>query len=296
MLEKNMKMDTKVLVRSRTAFGWAINPYNGCIHGCKYCYGMATTHKSYNEWIRVKLRNGLIEKLKEDIRKLKRAYQFENARDIFLGAITDCYQPPERKFEQTRQVIEVLIESELPFTILTKSNLVLKDIDLLKGYKWCRAGVTITSLDETFRKELEPFTIDYGKRIEVLNVLKSNGISTYLSCEPIMPVAESDPLPLLQKLRDVVDLFEFGMYISRGEFDYVSEQYLKHYKDDKFYYDVFSRVIQYCNDNKINYCISSHSKSFFKKYKLPFRAYPLLKPKPCRIQTTLAEFPIQTIC
>ena len=290
MLEKKIKVNTKVLVRSKTAFGWAINPYNGCSHGCRYCYGMGTTHKCYTEWIRVELRKGLIERLKEDIRKLKRAYQRENIRDIFLGAITDSYQPLERKYEQTKQVIEVLTENELPFSILTKNDLVLRDIDLLRSYKWCRVGVTITSLDENFRKEVEPFTVDYGKRIEVLAALKENGISTYLSCEPIMPVVESDPLPLLPKLRDVVNLFDFGIYTNHGEYDYVPMQYLKHYKDDKFYYDVFSRVIQYCNDNNINYCISSHSRSFFKKYKLPFKPYPLLKPKPLRTQMILADF------
>ena len=96
--------------------------------------------------------------------------------------------------KQTRQAIKVLIENELPFTIITKSDLVIRDIDLFKDYKWCRVGVTISSLDERFRRLLEPNTASYPQRIAVLETLKDYGVSNYLSCEPIMPVEESNPL------------------------------------------------------------------------------------------------------
>ena len=215
-------------------------------------------------------------------------------RDIFLGSITDSYQPIEEKYKQTKQVIEVLIENDLPFSILTKNDLVLRDIDLFKDYKWCRVGVTITSLDESFRKALEPYTVDYNRRIEVLCSLKENGISTYLSCEPIMPVVESNPLPIVEKLTGIVDLFDFGMFTHHGRYDYTPGQYFKHYRDEKFYYEVFSKVIQYCNNYSLDYCVASHSRSFFRKNKLPFKPYPLLKPTTWKMQKTLDFFSVNS--
>ena len=135
-----------MLVKSKMAFGWCINPYNGCYHGCRYCFGMCTTGKNYKQWRRVEVRKNLIERLREDICKLKKSEEFWLIRDIFLGAITDSYQPIEKRDNQTRQVIEVLIENELPFTVITKSDLVLRDIDLFKGYKmvqgWCYNNIS----------------------------------------------------------------------------------------------------------------------------------------------------------
>jgi len=159
----------------------------------------------------------------------------------------------------------------------------------LKVTKWCRVGVTITSLDETFRKILEPYTANYKQRIRVLEILKDYGISTYLSCEPIMTVEESNPLPLVKRLRDVVDLFEFGKYNRQRKYDYTSKV-LKFKKNDKFYCTLFNKVKKYCNKNEIEYCISSHSRPFFIKHKLPFKPYPLLNPKPIMQQKTLKDF------
>src|SRR5450759_2235068 len=127
---------------------------------------MSQNHKDYATWINASTRKELIEKLKDDIRILRKNDEIEDIRDMLLGAITDSYQPLEAEHKQTKQVIEILIANELPFSILTKGNLILRDIDLFKGYKWCRVGVTITSFDETFRRDLEPFTANYGQRID----------------------------------------------------------------------------------------------------------------------------------
>lgn len=251
---------------------------------------MWQTHKDYDTWVNASPRKELIEKLKEDIKMLRRTDEIADIRDIFLGSITDSYQPLEAEHKQTRQVIEVLISHELPFTILTKSDLILRDIDLFKGYKWCRVGVTITSFDETFRKDLEPFTATYDERIEVLATLKKNGVSTYLSGEPIMPVEVSNPLEIVCKLRDYVDLFDFGLYTNKGYSDYTPQRYKKYYKNDDYYVGIFSDVSRYCQENNISYCNSSHSRPFFKRNKLPFQPYPLLKPAVPKAQTTITAY------
>lgn len=266
-------VNTSVLRPSGTGFGWCINQYDGCLHGCKYCYGMVIRRKSYSDWIRPRPREKILEKLGNDVKLL--ASNGALIKDIFLGSVTDSYQPLEKDCLLTRRVVEMLIQNELPFTILTKSDLVLRDMDLFKHYKWCRVGVTITSFDEDFRKVLEPFSVSYARRIAVLEALKANGISTYLSCEPIFPVKEANPISIVKRLRNVVDLFEFGKwskYRTLGIPDYYYANY-----SDEHYGRMFREVIAYCDEQKINYCIASHSEKFIKDNDLPFKPYPLVK-------------------
>jgi DNA repair photolyase len=269
------KINTKVLRPSGTGFEWCINQYNGCSHGCKYCYGMTIRRMSYEDWIKPKPRKDVVENLKNDIQQLRKGKLIDNVKDIFLGSVTDSYQPIESEQKLTMQIIEILEQNELPFTVLTKGDLVLRDIDLLKGYDLCRVGVTMTSLDENFRKNLEPCATHCNTRVEVLQALKASGISTYLSCEPLMPVLEANPLEIVEKLRGVVDLFEFGKW-SKYRYKNIPQHYWENYSD-KYYIDILGKTIEFCEDNKINYCIASHSKDFCNKYGLHFKSYPLVK-------------------
>jgi DNA repair photolyase len=266
-------MTTKILKPSGTSFEWCINQYDGCAHGCRYCYGMVIRRKKYENWIEAKPRSNVLEFLHRDIQKLKKNNTV--IKDIFVGSVTDSYQPLEEENSLTRQILEVLMENELPFTILTKSDLVLRDIDLFKHYKWCRIGATITSLDESFRRTLEPFSASYEKRIRMLKILKDNSISTYLSCEPIFPVKEANPIEIVKELGSIVDLFEFGMW-NKYCIKNIPEYYYANYSDD-YYVGLFKEIIQFCEKQKINYCLASHSRKFVEEHGLPFRAYPFVK-------------------
>ena len=266
-------VSTSILKPSGTSFGWCINQYDGCAHGCRYCYGMTIRRKKYADWINSNSKENVIERLEKDIKKLQSNGAKVN--DVFLGSITDSYQPLERELKLTRQVVQVLKEHEMPFTILTKSDLVLRDIDLFKNYKWCRVGVTIVSLDESFRKELEQFSSSIVSRIAALKALKSNDISTYVSCEPVFPVTESDPIAIVKEVRDYVDLFEFGMW-NRYRIEGIASRYYEGYTDS-YYAAMFKELIEFCDREDINYGIASHSRNFVEKHGLPFRSYPSLK-------------------
>jgi len=234
---------------------------------------MTIKRKEYEDWLKVKPRKDVIPRLEKDIKKL--TMNSVTIKDIFLGSITDSYQPMEYTNKLTRQIIEVLKQNELPFTILTKNDLVLRDIDLFKHYKLCRIGVTITSFDEDFRRILEPFSANYERRTKVLKTLKDAGVSTYLSCEPIFPVKEADPISIVKKLRNVVDLFEFGKWNKYGT-QGIPEYFYEHYSDD-YYVELFRRIIEFCEKEKINYSIASHSKRLIEDHDLPFKSYPLVK-------------------
>ena len=159
--KKSLRINTKVLRPSGTGFEWCINQYHGCSHGCKYCYGMTIRKMTYADWIMPKPRKDVIANLNKDMQYLRKNNLLGSIKDIFVGSVTDSYQPLELEHKLTRQVIEVLIENKLPFTILTKGNAVLRDIDLLKDYSLCRVGVTLISLNEDVRKDLEPGSSSY---------------------------------------------------------------------------------------------------------------------------------------
>lgn len=266
-------VNTSILKPSGTGFGWCINQYDGCSHGCKYCYGMTIRRKKYEDWIRVTPRKNVIQNLEKDIRKLRKNNVI--IKDIFLGSITDSYQPLEKEHKLTRQIIELLIENELPFTILTKSNMVLRDVDLFKNYSLCRIGVTITSLNENFRKNLEPFSANYTSRVKALETLRENNIQTYLSCEPIFPIKEANPIEIVNELRPIVDLFEFGKW-SKYRKEGIPKCYYEDYSDE-YYLKVFKEIISFCEIQHINYCIALHSKDFIEKHGLPFKPYPFVR-------------------
>lgn len=162
---------------------YVINPYTGCMHSCIYCYARFmkrfTGHKE--EWGRfVDVKINAADLIVEKTLKYKKT-------SVFLSSVTDPYIPLERRYEITRKILEKLIHLEPNLSIQTKSDLVLRDIDILKQFKDCQVGFTITSLSDNLRKETEPFASPVENRIKALERLKEEGIRTYVFIGPIMP-------------------------------------------------------------------------------------------------------------
>lgn len=162
---------------------YVINPYTGCIHSCLYCYARFmkrfTGHtESWGKFIDVKI-NGP-DLIPEGTSKYE-------GKTIFMSSVTDPYNPLDRKYKLTRRILEKLIQLQPDLRIQTKSDLVLRDIDLLRQFKICQVGMTITTMNDTLRKEIEPSTSSIQRRIEALGKLKEVGINTYVFIGPILP-------------------------------------------------------------------------------------------------------------
>jgi DNA repair photolyase len=162
---------------------YAINPYVGCEHGCVYCY--ATFMKRFTghqeEW------GTFVDVRVNAARVLARQLQRTRPADINLGTVTDAYQPVEREYGVTRTCLEVLLDYDIPICILTKSALVLRDLDLLKRLKAVEVAFTITTMDDGVRNIFEPRSSPIQERLEALRVLKEAGISTWAFCGPLLP-------------------------------------------------------------------------------------------------------------
>lgn len=164
-------------------FSYAINAYNGCPHGCLYCYAKfmskLTNHtEKWGEYIDIK------HFLDSELDRFLLSYRGEK---IFLSSVTDCYNPFEAKVKNTRKVLEKFANSDVCLQILTKSKLVLRDLDLFKTMPNLCVGVSLSCLDETLAKKLEPNASSPKQRLEALEVLKQNGIKTLLFISPIFP-------------------------------------------------------------------------------------------------------------
>jgi DNA repair photolyase len=109
---------------------------------------------------------------------------------VWISGVCDPYQPLEKRYMITKRCLMILVENGWPFTVQTKSSLVLRDIEILKRSKDAEVGFTITTADEKIRNIFEPVAPSSGKRIEALSKLHSEGIKTFVMVAPILPGAE----------------------------------------------------------------------------------------------------------
>ncbi|MCR4405554.1 MAG: radical SAM protein [Anaerolineae bacterium] len=162
---------------------YALNPYVGCAHGCVYCYASFmkrfTGHpEEWGTFVDVKV--NAAEVLARQMRRAKPG-------NISSGTVTDPYQPLEARYEITRACLQVLADHDFPVSILTKSDLVLRDLDLLRRLKNVEVGFTITTLDEEVQRFFEPGSSPASARLAALAELAKAGIKTWAFCGPFLP-------------------------------------------------------------------------------------------------------------
>jgi DNA repair photolyase len=160
---------------------WAVNPYRGCGHACAYCYAQDVTRfeqsKPWGEVIEVKV--NIVQRLKKEL--------VNGAKGVYgVGTVTDPYQSLEKKFELTRGCLAVLRNAGVEASILTKSDLVLRDVDILKGWTDVEVGVSLASLNGDVSSLLEPGAPSPEKRLDALKSLSDEGVRTYLMAAPIV--------------------------------------------------------------------------------------------------------------
>ncbi len=169
---------------------YSANPYQGCEHGCIYCYAR-NSHEYWGYSAGVDFESRIV--VKKNAPALLRKF-FDNKNwepaTISLSGNTDCYQPIERKMKITRALLEICLEYRNPVGILTKNALVLRDLDLIQELakmNLVRVMTSITSLDENLRKVMEPRTASYRSRLKVVETLSKAGVPTGIMNAPLIP-------------------------------------------------------------------------------------------------------------
>ncbi|WP_413670337.1 PA0069 family radical SAM protein [Mucilaginibacter sp. Mucisp86] len=177
---------------------YSINPYQGCEHGCIYCYAR-NSHEYYGFSAGLDFERKII--IKPNAPELLEQYfNKKNYKPvcIMLSGNTDCYQPVERKLGITQKLLEVFWKYRNPVSIITKNNVILRDIDLLADMaklNLVHVNVSITSLNEQLRQKLEPRTVTATGRLAVVQKLSERGIPVRVMAAPIIPGLNSNEVP-----------------------------------------------------------------------------------------------------
>ena len=179
---------------------YSMNPYQGCEHGCVYCYAR-NTHEFWGYSAGLDFERRIL--VKKDAPKLLEQHLKKKnwkAQTIVMSGNTDCYQPAEQKFRITRQCLEIFLKYKHPVGIITKNSRILEDLDLLKALAedhLIAGNISITSLSENTRRLLEPRTATTKKRLETVKALTEHGIPVNVMIAPIIPSINShEILPL----------------------------------------------------------------------------------------------------
>ena len=251
---------------------YVINPYVGCSHGCRYCYASFmrrfTGHKeNWGDFIDIKKCNKKI-----NLKKI-------SEKKVFLSSVTDCYNELEKKYLITRKILKELVDSDCYLSISTKSSLILRDIDLLKQMKNLTVSISINTLNEKFKNDMDNAST-IKERLNTLKELHKNGIYTVLFMSPIFPYI-TEWKKIIEESKEYVDEYWFENLNLRGSYkkdilDYIKDNYKEIYpkyieiydqKNNNYWETLADEINNYCEANNIKYVNYFYHKKLVEKKK-----------------------------
>ncbi|WP_317133165.1 PA0069 family radical SAM protein [Adhaeribacter rhizoryzae] len=181
---------------------YSMNPYQGCEHGCIYCYAR-NTHQYWGYGAGLDFERKII--IKENAPEIL-IQQLEHpkweVRPIMLAGNTDCYQPIEKEKKLTRRLLQVLLQYRHPVSLITKNALILRDLDILQelnALDLVHVNISVTTLDEHLRQKLEPRTATAVRRLEVIRQLALANIPVNVMVAPIIPGLTDHEMPKIMQ-------------------------------------------------------------------------------------------------
>lgn len=269
----------KVMVKGILSKDNGINIYRGCQHGCIYCDSRSKCYHMEHDFEDIEVKENALELLETALRSKRKKCM------IGTGAMSDPYIPLEKEIGNTRKVLELILKYGFGITLITKSDLILRDLDLLKEINSrtkCMVQMTLTTYDETLCKKIEPNVCTSKRRAEVLNILRENGIPTVVWLTPILPFindTEENLKGILDYSREAgvkgIICFGMGLTLREGNREYfytkldeifpgLADEYISIYKDR---YNVVSprnkRLMKFFNEYTERYSIMNDNEKIF---------------------------------
>jgi len=232
---KISEIQTKsVLTKSNLPVGdYSVNPYVGCSHACRYCYASFmkrfTNHpEPWGEFLDVKYWPEI-----RDAGKYR-------GKELFFGSVTDPYLPEEERYRRTRILLEQLQGSGIRLSIQTKSDLVLRDLDLIRTFPNARVGFSINTLDESFKDDMDS-AVSIERRIAAMKQLHDAGIRTTCFISPIFP-GITDVQAIIDRMREQCNLVWLENLNLRGSYKGVIMNYIREKHPDlaPLYEEIYS--------------------------------------------------------
>ena len=234
---------------------YSINPYHGCEHGCIYCYAR-NTHEYYGFSAGLDFERNIIVKRNAPV-LLEQYFNKKNYKPvcILLSGNTDCYQPVERELKITRSLLQLFLKYRNPVSIITKNNLILRDLDILTdlgAMGLVHVNLSVTSLNEPLRQKLEPRTVTASGRLAVIEKLSEKGIPVRVMAAPIIPGLNSNEIPSIIKAAADRGALAAGFTIVRlngSVAELFTDWIIKAFPNKA---DKVLNMIRQCHDGKLN--------------------------------------------
>ncbi len=263
MLTREIEVKEIISKSNIPGAAFTINPYIGCPHACKYCYAcflkkFVNNPEPWGEFCDVKIP---VKPL--SIKKLQ-------GKSVFMSSVTDCYNPLEKDFGATRKILQQLIDVDCDLTITTKSDLILRDLDILKQMQNVTVAFSINTLDENFKNDMDKAS-PVKNRLDALIALHKAGVRTVLFMSPIFPFI-TDFREIINASKNFVGEYWFEnlnlrhpykntvmKYIQDTRPQYFNEYveiYVRHNK--KYWLDLKSEIAEFCQKENIPHSIFFH--------------------------------------
>ena len=218
MTVKEIQVNGIITKSNLPACEYSVNPYVGCGHACKYCYACFmkrfTGHgENWGEFIDVKYWQPI---------KNPKKY---GGRELFIGSVTDPYQPAEEKYKRTRALLEELQGSGALLSVATKSDLILRDLDLIKTFPNARVSWSVNTLDERFKNDMDK-GVSIERRLAAMKAFHDAGIRTTCFISPIFPEI-TDVKAIVKRVKSYCNLIWLENLNLRGAFKPAVMQYIK---------------------------------------------------------------------
>lgn len=265
-----------VLTKSNLPIGdYSVNPYVGCTHGCKYCYAnfmkRFTNHpEPWGDFLDIKYW--------PDIKNPEKY----RGKALFFGSVTDPYLPEEETFRRTRSLLEQLHGSGIKLSIQTKSDMVLRDLDIIKTFQDARVGFSINTLDEDFKNDMDK-AVSIERRLSAMKILHDSGIRTTCFISPIFP-GITDVISIIERVKNQCNLVWLENLNLRGSYKPVIMNYIREKHPDLL--SLYDEIYQQCMrwywedmDNKVREYTKANGLEYVRNddsMKKPFEAPPVV--------------------
>lgn len=275
MIIKEIETKNVITKSNLPVCDFSVNPYTGCEHACKYCYACFmkrfTNHPDeWGEFVDVKI-----------WQPIKNPSKY-NGKELFIGSVTDPYQPIEEKYYRTRILLEQLQGSGAKLSIATKSDLVLQDLDLIKTFPDARVSWSINTLDEAFKDDMDK-AVSIERRLAAMKAFHDAGVRTTCFISPIFPEI-TDVKAIIERAKNQCNLIWLENLNLRGSYkavimDYIKEKYpalLPLYQDiynrgNRSYWESLGTELkEYAAEIGLNYVTNDDSMN------RPFNASPVI--------------------
>jgi radical SAM mobile pair protein B len=258
MIIKEIQTQSVLTKSNLPVSDYSVNPYIGCPHACKYCYASFmkrfTNHaEPWGEFLDVKFWP-----------EIKNPQKYRG-KELFFGSVTDPYNPEEETYRRTRSLLEQLQGSGVKLSIQTKSDLVLRDVDLIKSFPDARVGFSINTLDEGFKDDMDK-AVSIERRLAAMRTLHDAGIRTTCFISPIFPGITDVPA-IIDRVKDQCNLVWLENLNLRGSYktvimDYIREKHpdlLPLYREiydhgSRLYWETLDAALRaYASENGLEY-------------------------------------------